>query len=108
MAYVFAFDSGQDDPAGPRGRDRVERVLARYFFVKPGGGVVEDPGTGSACANLGGWCVATGRPLPLDIRVAQGEQAGRSCALGLQVTSDGRISVSGQVLELGSGTVNLP
>jgi len=40
MAYVFA-RKGDD-------------VLARFFFLKHGA-VVEDPGTGSACANLGGW-----------------------------------------------------
>ncbi|AOB32105.1 phenazine biosynthesis protein PhzC/PhzF [Bordetella sp. H567] len=134
VAYVFAFDLRLDDPAGhahrsgdgrrphggnadpgeggdgspPHGGNGVNHVLARYFFVKPGGGVVEDPGTGSACANLGGWCVATGRSLPLHIRVAQGEQAGRPCVMGLRVTADGRISVSGQVLELGSGSIKLP
>lgn len=109
VAYVFAFDTPPGDAAGsaPVGNG-LQHVLARYFFVKPGGGVVEDPGTGSACANLGGWCIATGRPMPVHIRVAQGEQAGRPCILGLQVTADGRISVSGQVLELGSGAITLP
>ena len=32
-------------------------VLARFFFPKHGA-VIEDPGTGSACANLGGWLLA--------------------------------------------------
>ena len=32
-------------------------IRARFFFTKHGG-VVEDPGTGSACANLGGWFIA--------------------------------------------------
>jgi PhzF family phenazine biosynthesis protein len=100
IAYLFAFD-GQSG-------DGVERVLARYFFVKPGGGVVEDPGTGSACANLGGWCIATGRGLPARIRVEQGEQAGRPCVLALEISEDREVRVSGQVLELGSGTIMLP
>jgi PhzF family phenazine biosynthesis protein len=99
-AYLFAFD-GRDG-------DGAERVLARYFFVKPGGGAAEDPGTGSACANLGGWCIATSRPLPVRIRVQQGEQAGRPCVLALEVTADRQVRVSGQVLELGSGTIVLP
>ena len=42
-AYVFAFDA-----------ERPGTVVSRYFFVKQGS-VSEDPGTGSACANLGGW-----------------------------------------------------
>jgi PhzF family phenazine biosynthesis protein len=100
VAYLFAFDG--------HNADGVARVVARYFFVKPAGGVVEDPGTGSACANLGGWYIATGRSLPARVRVEQGVQAGRPCVLGLELTDAGAIRVSGQVLELGSGVVNLP
>jgi PhzF family phenazine biosynthesis protein len=100
VAYVFAFDGQRDDGA--------RRVLARYFFVKPDGSVAEDPGTGSACANLGGWCIATGRALPLRARVEQGEQAGRPCVLGLDVTDAKEVRVSGRVLELGGGTIHLP
>ena len=56
MAYVFARDG--------------ERVLARFFFPKHGA-VTEDPGTGSACANLGGWLLATGEALPVRLVVDQ-------------------------------------
>lgn len=108
-AYVFAFEGSASDAAGDaNGGQGIQRVLARYFFVSSTGGVVEDPGTGSACANLGGWCAATGRPLPARIRVAQGEQVRRPCFLGLEVTADRQVQVSGQVLELGSGTIALP
>lgn len=100
VAYLFAFDGRHDDGA--------DRVLARYFSVKPGAGVVEDPGTGSACANLGGWCIATGRALPLRARVAQGEAVNRPCILGLEITADREVRVSGRVLELGSGSITLP
>ncbi|ARP85926.1 PhzF family phenazine biosynthesis protein [Bordetella genomosp. 9] len=99
-AYLFAFDG--------HGPDGAERVVARYFFVKPGGGVVEDPGTGSACANLGGWAVATGRALPLRARIEQGEQTGRPCVLGLEVTADKEVRVQGQVWEFGDGVISLP
>ncbi|HSV18572.1 MAG TPA: PhzF family phenazine biosynthesis protein [Casimicrobiaceae bacterium] len=92
MAYVFARDGDQ--------------VLCRFFFPKHGA-VVEDPGTGSACANLGGWLLATGAPLPQQLSLSQGEAVGRPCRLGLEVTTDRRIRVSGRVIELGSGTVNL-
>jgi trans-2,3-dihydro-3-hydroxyanthranilate isomerase len=93
MAYVWAVDE-------PRS------VLARFFFPKHGA-IVEDPGTGSACANLGGWLVATGAALPLQWSVAQGEAVGRRCKLGLAVDSGGRIFVSGHVIELGRGIVSL-
>jgi PhzF family phenazine biosynthesis protein len=92
MAYVFARDG--DD------------VLCRFFFLKHAA-VIEDPGTGSACANLGGWLVATGAPLPQRLALDQGEAVGRPCRLGLEVTSDRRILVSGRVIEIGRGTLRL-
>ena len=92
MAYVFAREG--DD------------VLCRFFFPKHGA-VIEDPGTGSACANLGGWLLATGAPLPQKLAVLQGEAVGRPCYLGLEVTGDRGIRVSGRVIELGRGTVRL-
>jgi len=81
-------------------------VLARFFFSKHGA-VVEDPGTGSACANLGGWLVATGAARPQALIVSQGEAVGRPCRLGLEVDADGRIFVSGRVIELGRGAISL-
>ncbi len=92
MAYVFAREE--------------QRVLARFFFLQHGS-LVEDPGTGSACANLGGWLLATGAPLPQQLSIDQGEAVGRPCRLGLEVTGDRRILVSGRVVELGRGTVTL-
>jgi len=92
MAYVFAREG--------------DRVLARFFFPKHGS-VVEDPGTGSACANLGGWLLATGAPLPQRLAIAQGEAVGRPCHLGLEVTTDRQIRVSGRVIEIAQGTVTL-
>src|SRR5437773_9417214 len=90
MAYVFARDG--------------DHVLARFFFPKHGA-VVEDPGTGSACANLGGWLLVTGARLPQRISIDQGEAVRRRCRLGLAVTADRRIHVSGRVVELGGGTL---
>jgi len=81
-------------------------VLARFFFSKQSA-VVEDPATGSACANLGGWLVATGAARPQSLTVSQGEAVGRPCRLDLDVDADGRICVSGLVLELGRGTIRL-
>jgi PhzF family phenazine biosynthesis protein len=92
LAYVFAREG--------------TRVLSRFFFDKYGS-VVEDPGTGSACANLGGWLLATGANLPLKFTVDQGEAVGRPCRLGLEVTADRQIRVSGRVIEFARGTVAL-
>lgn len=95
-AYVFAFDAAQPG-----------RVVSRYFFTKQGGGVAEDPGTGSACANLGGWLLATRHPLPARFDIAQGDQVDRPCRLRLEVGADGAIRVGGRVIEIGRGTVSL-
>ena len=92
MAYVFARDG--------------DRVLARFFFPKHES-VLEDPGTGSACANLGGWLLATGAALPQRLVVDQGEAVDRPCRLGLEVTADRQIKVSGRVVEIARGTVTL-
>ncbi len=62
-------------------------VRARFFFTKYGS-VIEDPGTGSACANLGGWFLAQRAPLPLAVTVLQGDQVGRPCRLGLRVDAE--------------------
>jgi len=92
MAYVFAREN--------------DHVLCRFFFPKHGA-VIEDPGTGSACANLGGWLLATSAGLPQQLHVDQGEAVGRPCRLGLEVTADRRIRVSGRVIEVARGTFRL-
>jgi PhzF family phenazine biosynthesis protein len=93
MAYVWA-------EVAPNG------ILARFFFLKHGA-IIEDPGTGSACANLGGWLVATGASRPRTLTIAQGEAVGRRCRLGLSVDAAAGIFVSGHVIELGRGTITL-
>lgn len=98
MFYVWsALDAGQSEPA----------IEARFFFTKHVS-VIEDPGTGSACANLGGWMIATGGALPAHYVVHQGSATGRPCRLGLSVDAGGAIAVSGRVIEIGSGIVRLP
>jgi PhzF family phenazine biosynthesis protein len=92
MAYVFA-------PCGAG-------LLARFFFPH-GGSALEDPATGSATANLGGWYLAMGRTLPCEFEISQGEYAGRPSALRLRVDAERQIFVSGDVVELGRGTINL-
>jgi trans-2,3-dihydro-3-hydroxyanthranilate isomerase len=92
MVYVFA-------PVGAA-------LLARFFFPK-GSAMLEDPATGSATANLGGWCLAMGRTLPCEFEISQGEYAGRPSALRLRVDAERQVLVSGDVIELGRGTINL-
>jgi len=93
MAYVFAFD-------GPN------RALARFFFPQ-GSAMLEDPATGSATANFGGWCLAMQRSLPLNLEISQGERTGRPSTLFLEVNAQRSVNVSGDVLEIGRGTISL-
>jgi PhzF family phenazine biosynthesis protein len=81
-------------------------VAARFFFLKHGS-LTEDPGTGSACANLGGWLVATNAKLPRGLTIRQGEHTGRRCRLALSVDAEARISVGGRVVEIGTGELLL-
>jgi trans-2,3-dihydro-3-hydroxyanthranilate isomerase len=69
--------------------------------------MLEDPATGSATANFGGWCVAMKRPLPLRCAISQGEMIARPSSLYLEVGIDRHIKVSGDVLEIATGAVTL-
>ena len=79
----------------------------RFFFVKNAGQVSEDPATGSACANLGGYALITGHALPLARTLWQGEFTGRPSRLQLDVDADRRILVSGDVTEVGRGYIDV-
>jgi PhzF family phenazine biosynthesis protein len=92
MAYVF-HDAG--DAAG--------KVEARFFFPN-GAAILEDPATGSACANLGGWFSVVRPKTDIVREVSQGEAVGRPSTLYLDVTH-GAIHVGGEVIELGRGTL---
>ncbi|MBM3396267.1 MAG: PhzF family phenazine biosynthesis protein, partial [Betaproteobacteria bacterium] len=82
-------------------------VQARFFFTRGPGQIGEDPGTGSACANLGGWLLHTGANLPVRLTVHQGDHLGRPCRLHLTVDSERNIFVGGRVVQLGTGEVCL-
>ena len=94
MVYVFAASGG-------------ESMLARFFFPQ-GAAILEDPATGSATANFGGWYLAMQRPLPIQLEISQGEAVGRPSTLYLQVDARGNIFVGGDVIEIATGTVDLP
>ena len=93
QAYVFAAIGGK-------------KFISRFFFPD-GTSILEDPATGSAVANLGGWFLAMGRRPPIDIEVSQGEQIGRPSLLCLEVNTDKEVFVGGDVIELGSGILNI-
>lgn len=96
-AYVFAHTGLEGDR---------QTMTARYFFASPSG-ICEDPGTGSACANLGGWLKLANHALPLSATISQGVALSRPCTLLLDVSHDGEIRVGGRVLELGCGSVDI-
>ena len=93
MAYVFA----------STGRDRI---TARYFFPS-GQAIVEDPATGSATANLGGWWLGMNRQLPIALTISQGQQIHRPSELILEIDAARSVRVSGAVIELARGMLNL-
>jgi PhzF family phenazine biosynthesis protein len=98
MAYVFA--------------DGGSAVESRFFFPS-GPSIVEDPATGSACANLGGWFAITRPGESVERTVSQGEAVKRPSTLFLTVTPASqpggqvRILVGGNVIELGRGSLSL-
>ena len=92
MAYLWAEDGAE--------------WTVRFFFTLAGS-VLEDPATGSACANLGGWLVSTGHPLPVRATLRQGDAVGRPSRLHMRVDADRAIYVAGDVIELGRGVVSV-
>jgi trans-2,3-dihydro-3-hydroxyanthranilate isomerase len=92
LVYLWA-------PTGP------ETIEARLFFTQSGS-VIEDPATGSACANLGGWFLANDQR-GIRRRIHQGSAIQRPSILDLAVEEDGTILVSGVVREVGRGTFRI-
>jgi trans-2,3-dihydro-3-hydroxyanthranilate isomerase len=114
MAYLWSPDESKDGwlvGGAVRDRDGRERasheiaITVRFFFTS-NGAVLEDPATGSACANLGGFLLANGRT-PVRAVLRQGDAVQRPSRLGLRVDADGGIFVSGAAIELGRGHVDL-
>jgi len=93
-AYVF-FDEGE-----------ATRVVRARFFFPTNAGILEDPATGSACANLGGWFDHMRRGEDVERVVLQGEAVARPSTLHLALRG-GAIYVGGEVIELGRGVIEL-
>ena len=90
-----------------RPRLRSHARIHRRRFRGRASFVLEDPATGSATANFGGWWLATNQPLPCQLQISQGEYVARPSTLYLQVDSQRRILVSGDVIEIARGTLQL-
>lgn len=85
--------------------DAGDTVESRFFFPS-GPAILEDPATGSACANLGGWFMATQPGKDLERTISQGEMVARPSTLYLTVRA-GVVYVGGNVIELGRGRISL-
>ena len=86
-------------------RTGATTMEARLFFLQ-GGAVVEDPATGSACANLGGWLASLGER-GRRYAVSQGDAVSRPSRLELAIDDAGTVRVGGLVRRLGGGEVAL-
>lgn len=93
MAYVFAHLGNG-------------RILGRFFFPD-GTAILEDPATGSATANLGGWFAATAPGQAQRFEIDQGEYVRRPSKLFLELDTQQRIFVSGDVIQIGRGSIEL-
>ncbi|NUO36105.1 MAG: PhzF family phenazine biosynthesis protein [Dermatophilaceae bacterium] len=80
-------------------------VEARLFYTQ-GQAVLEDPATGSACANLGGWLASRGAS-DVSVVVSQGSAVGRPSRLLLDIDAAGGVHVGGRVDLVGSGTCSV-
>ncbi len=109
-------DDVAPDPERPplwvdTGSDQLIIPLASAEAVartKPDGQrLLADGHNGTRAMVYGGWLLATGTLLPRRLAIAQGDAVGRPCRLGLEVSAERQIRVSGRVIELGRGTIAL-
>lgn len=105
-AFVDYCSNDREAEAYVYARDGETGVVSRYFWNQHGA-ILEDPGTGSACANLGGYLLETSVATPQAIEVRQGAATGRPCLLRLTIDANRRIHVGGQVVELMRGELQL-
>ena len=83
-----------------------EIIHSRMFFEQ-NKILVEDSGTGSACANLGAYFILKNQ-FPITKNILQGDDMGRPNRLTLKVDNEQQIFVGGNVIEVGKGEFYLP
>ncbi|MGX2974011.1 PhzF family phenazine biosynthesis protein [Ursidibacter arcticus] len=86
--------------------EQDDTIFSRFFYGD-NGVMLEDSGTGSACANLGAYFLSQGK-FPLIRQIHQGDQMGRPNRLSLRLDEQQTIYVGGNVIEVGEGNFKLP
>lgn len=86
--------------AHPAGSDIAFEI--RAIFSVPGGGLIEDPVTGSLNASVGQWLFESGRATDRYV-AAQGTRLGRTGRIDVERDADGQVWVGGKTLTLFSG-----
>lgn len=81
-------------------------VRVRFFSVSKNQ-LLEDVGTGVACANLGTWCLMQGLN-DVNWNVLQGDYLSRPNRLLLRTDADNRIHVGGDTIIVGHGSMSVP
>lgn len=76
-------------------------IFVRFFSLE-NGTIIQDSGTGSACANLGAYFILQNK-YPIAKTIHQGDDMGRPNRLTLNVDNEQNIFVGGNVIEVGKG-----
>ena len=95
-----------DEPSVYYWFEQGEEIHSRMFFEQ-NRVMVEDSGTGSACANLGAYFILQNQ-YPVTKYILQGDDMGRPNRLSLKVDAAQNIFVGGNVIEVGNGEFYLP
>ncbi|MDO7840736.1 PhzF family phenazine biosynthesis protein [Sphingomonas immobilis] len=98
--HTRQIDIGIVGPHSPGGETAFE---IRAIFSVPGGGLIEDPVTGSLNASVGQWLFASGRAQGSYI-AAQGTRLGRTGRVRVSQAPDGQVWVGGRTLTLFAGS----
>ena len=77
-------------------------IIHSRMFFEQNNSLVEDSGTGSACANLGAYFISQNH-YPISKAIHQGDDMGRPNRLTLNVDNEQNIFVGGNVIEVGKG-----
>ena len=80
----------------------VDTVIARSFGSRFGV-LREEPASGASIAALGGYLLHTRAPLPISLRIRQGDHLDRPARMALQIDDNQRILLGGQTRIQASG-----
>ena len=87
---------------GPHRVGSAAAFELRALFTGPGGGMIEDPVTGSLNASVGQWLFESGR-VTAPYVAAQGTRLGRTGRVQVSRDADGQVWVGGRTLTLVAG-----